>query len=275
MSWYIVVLYIFGLSRSLWLRICEYRAFVARMTNRHGHWVCWMSMGGKNSFKHTASSSVERVVEVTAKRRLFLVTSVTPISRRYMEKNSNELLFALWKTKKEQKRKKETYNTRIWLSATLDLFHACLLALSHSGRHKRTALCTLLLCPGPIEGCSAVLTVRRYCCGFRWLVCAFVVCAEKAGSKTKLRGCVARRPWLAELIQLWPYLSNKSTSPAVMSTWRLVLPSAIWLGPTRASACVANMLRSLTQTHTRALLWCCCIAVVMALWYYVCCLALR
>ena len=47
-------------------------------------WVCWtsaslMSMGGEN----TATScfkSVEHVVEVTAKRRLFLVTSVTPIS---------------------------------------------------------------------------------------------------------------------------------------------------------------------------------------------------
>ena len=49
----------------------------------------------KTVLKRTASSSVERVVEVTAKRRLFLVTSVTPISRRYMEKNSNELLFAL------------------------------------------------------------------------------------------------------------------------------------------------------------------------------------
>ena len=56
------------------LEACGCRAFVAinRMTNRHGHWVCWtcacwMSMGGKN----TASSSVEHVVEVTVKRRLF------------------------------------------------------------------------------------------------------------------------------------------------------------------------------------------------------------
>ena len=31
-------------------------------------------------YKNTASSSVEHEVEVTAKRRLFLVTSVTPIS---------------------------------------------------------------------------------------------------------------------------------------------------------------------------------------------------
>ena len=27
---------------------CDYRAFVARITNRHGHWLCWMSTGGKN-----------------------------------------------------------------------------------------------------------------------------------------------------------------------------------------------------------------------------------
>ena len=50
---------------------------------------------------------------------------------------------------------------------------------------------TLLLCSGPIEGCSTVLAVRRYGCGFQCSVCAFVVvCAEEeAGSKTKLRGC--------------------------------------------------------------------------------------
>ena len=34
-----------------------------------------------------------------------------------------------------------------WLSATLDLlFHACLLALSHSGRHGRTTVCTSCYC---------------------------------------------------------------------------------------------------------------------------------
>ena len=36
------------------LEACDYRAFVASMTNRHGHWVCWtsaywMSMGVKNT----------------------------------------------------------------------------------------------------------------------------------------------------------------------------------------------------------------------------------
>ena len=46
-------------------------------------------------------------------------------------------------------------------ATTLDLlFHACLLALSYSGRHERTTVCTMLLCAGPIEGCSAVLAVR-------------------------------------------------------------------------------------------------------------------
>ena len=54
----------------------------------------------------------------------------------------------------------------------------CLLALSHSGRHQRTAVCTLLLCAGPIAGCSVVLAVRRYWC-YRSLICAFVVCAEQ------------------------------------------------------------------------------------------------
>ena len=64
-----------------------------------------------------------------------------------------------------------------WLvSATTPdlLFHACLLALSHSGRHESTTdstVCALLLCAGPIEGCSAVRAVRRYY-GFRSLVCA-------------------------------------------------------------------------------------------------------
>ena len=60
-------------------------------------------------------------------------------------------------------------------------------------------------------------------------------------------------------------LSKKSTSPAVMFTSRLVLLSTIWLGLTRAPACVANMLRSLTQTHARALLWWCCITLVVLL----------
>ena len=112
---------------------------------------------------------------------------------------------------------------------------------------------------------KAVLLWLRYVdsCGFLWLVCAFVVCPEEAGSKTTLRGCVPRRSWLAELIleQLWQCLSKKSTSPAVTSTSRLVLPSAVRLGLRRAPACVANMLRSLKQTHARAvmvLLYCGC-----------------
>ena len=42
---------------------------------------CLMSMGGENTATRSSSfKSVEHVVEVTAKRRLFQVTSVTPIS---------------------------------------------------------------------------------------------------------------------------------------------------------------------------------------------------
>ena len=61
------------------LEACDDRAVVSRMTNRHGHWVCWMSMGGKTVLNPHTSSSVEHLVEVIARRRLFLVTSVTPI----------------------------------------------------------------------------------------------------------------------------------------------------------------------------------------------------
>ena len=78
---------IIGSISCLCLEACDCRAFAARVTNRHGHWACWtsacwMSMGGKNCFKHTASISVEHVVEMTAKRRLFqvclLYTSPSP-----------------------------------------------------------------------------------------------------------------------------------------------------------------------------------------------------
>ena len=52
-----------------------------------------------------------------------------------------------------------------------------------SGRHERTAVCTMLLCGGPIAGCSAVLPVRRYCI-YRSLVCAFTSrCAQKQVEK--------------------------------------------------------------------------------------------
>ena len=144
------------------LEACDYRAFVASMTNRRGHWVCgtsacWMSMGGKN----TASNSVEHVVEVTVKRRLFLVTIITPIStlkliwsRRRPVKGLSvsgawKILITCWlyeylvdkeqPTFKEEKKKYKIFVQ--WLSATLDLlFRASLLALSHSGRHERTTV---------------------------------------------------------------------------------------------------------------------------------------
>ena len=96
--------------------------------------------------------------------------------------------YVSYRNNKEERGKTETQNTRTWVSATLDLLiNAFLLALSHSGRHERTTVCTLLLCAGPIEGCFAVLAARRYYSGFRILVCAFVVCAEekKQVKKTK------------------------------------------------------------------------------------------
>ena len=75
------------------------------------------------------------------------------------------------------------------LSNTRLALLACVLALSLSGRHESTtAVCTLLLCAGPIEGCSAVLAVLRYH-GFRSLVCASWCSEEKQVQKQKLR-CV-------------------------------------------------------------------------------------
>ena len=47
------------------------------MVNRHGHWACWMSTGGKCSLvKHIHTESVQGVIEVGAKDGL--VTVVTP-----------------------------------------------------------------------------------------------------------------------------------------------------------------------------------------------------
>ena len=150
------------------------------------------------------------------------------------------------------------------LGNTWFALHACLLALSHSGRHERTTVWTLLLCAGPIEDCFPVLAVRRYC-GSRNVVCACVVCAEeeKQVRKPKLRGCLwSSRIWQSELM-IQQALFKKSTYPAAMFTSRLVLPSAMnW---TEKSARVANLIRS--HKHSRArflplLLWICCIIAV-------------
>ena len=122
-------------------------------------------------------------------------------------------------------------------------------------------LCTSLLCAGPIEGCSAVLAVRRYCCDFRSLVCAFVVFRRrKAGSKTKASLFVLLGGHMASRADDTACFVSKSISPAVMFTSRLVLPSAMtW---TEKSACVANLPRS--RKHTRAPpAACCCYGVAV------------
>ena len=82
-TWYLV----FAMYIDVCLEACDCRAFVAGMTNRQGHWVYWIAvvLAGcrwvEKTVSNTASSSVEHVVQVTeTKRRLFLVTSVTPIS---------------------------------------------------------------------------------------------------------------------------------------------------------------------------------------------------
>ena len=78
--------------------------------------------------------------------------------------------------------------------------------MSHSGRHERTTVCTLLLYAGSIEGCSAVLAVRRYLAFGAWFVPSW--CAQKKKSRfTKQKNlvvlCSSEAGWLAEvMIQL-------------------------------------------------------------------------
>ena len=112
-----------------------------------------------------------------------------------------------------------------------------------------------------------MLALLRYC-GFRSLVCACVVCAEeKQVRKPKLRGHTI----------VWQALSKKTTSPAVMFTTRLVLPSATtW---TEKSTRVANLPH--IHKHTRALPAACCFMALLlycgCFWccYYRClCMAL-
>ena len=97
-------------------------------------------------------------------------------------------------------------------------------------------------------------------------MCFLVFRRRKAGSKTKaslfvfLGGHIASRADDTTN----SIVSKKSTSPAVMFTSRLVLPSAMtW---TEKSACVANLPHLLTQIHTRTLpAACCCYGVVAVL----------
>ena len=79
-------------------------------------------------------------------------------------------------------------------------------------RQLYSGVCILLLCAGPIEGCSAVLAVRTVdtaAVAFRaWFVCA----QKKSKYKNKTKNFVVVSSEL--MIQL--ALSKKSTSPAVI-----------------------------------------------------------
>ena len=50
----------------------------------------------------------------------------------------------------------------------------------------RVLLCTLMLRAGPIEGCSAVLAVRRYCAFGAWFVPSWYSEEKKQVQKQKL-----------------------------------------------------------------------------------------
>ena len=142
-------------------------------------------------------------------------------------------------------------------------FHACLLALSHSGRHERTTYC-MMLGAGPIEGSSAAIAVRRYY-GFRTLVCAFVVFRRRnAGSKTKaslfvfLTGRTASRNGTASFHCLQE--ENLPSSHLHLAIGTPQYHDLDW------EECMCRELATLTQTHTHALpAACCCYAVVAVL----------
>ena len=147
-----------------------------------------------------------------------------------------------------------------WLA--LSCLLACVVALWSA--RKYYYVCTLLLCAGPIEGCSAVPAVLTYY-GFRSLVCASWCSEEEKKQVQKLKLCcfvflgghIARRA-----DDTASFVSKKSTSLAVMFTSRLVLSSAMtW---TEKSACDANLPHLHKHTRARFLL----LDVVMVLLYY-------
>ena len=140
--------------------------------------------------------------------------------------------------------------------STLGLvFRACLLALSRSGRHERTTVFTLLLCAGPIEGCSDALAVRRYC----WLSelgsCLRLMRRRiNAGPKNKklVVLCSSEAIWLAGLIiQLGLTLPLQGEHlPSSHVHLAVGTPQGHDLD---REECLCRELATLTQIHTRAL----------------------
>ena len=137
-----------------------------------------------------------------------------------------------------------------WLSATLDLlFHAYLLAMSRSGRHERTTVCTLLLRAGPIKGCSAVLAVRTVDTGAvafgAWFVCA----QKKSKFKNKTKNfVVVCSELMIQLLWLSPRRAPPQPSQAPARGWHSPVP---WLGLRRATP-VSRTCHAHKNTHARA-----------------------
>ena len=149
-----------------------------------------------------------------------------------------------------------------WLvSATPDLlFHACLLALSHSGRHESTLCCS-------VQGrLKAVLLCLRYVLryyGFRSLVCASWCSGEKLVQKQKLRClCSLEAMLLVAELMIQLALSPRRAPPQELFSPRSWYSPVPWLGLKRAP--VSRTCHTYTSTHARFLL----LAVVMVLLLY-------
>ena len=160
------------------------------------------------------------------------------------------------------------------LSATLDLLFSCLLACLRCHTLVDTNVLPYELCwsAGPIERCSAVLTIREWkCCGFRWAVGAFVVYAaeEKQVQKRKTSGLFVflgghNMGSRADDTASFDSVSRKRAPPqqsCLPRVWYVPVPS---LGLRRAP--VSRTCHVHTNTRARfllLLLWCCCIVIAV------------
>ena len=151
-------------------------------------WLKWQQREGCFRSRHTLRSILKNTLVYTACRR----RSVTGLS---VSCTWGEIKFSCWwlydhallKEQKQRGKKGQNILVRAWWRSVKHLSSAGLRCRTLlSGRHERTAVCTLLFGAGLIAGYSAVLAVRR-----SWVaivassVHSLPVCAEGAGSKTK------------------------------------------------------------------------------------------